>query len=335
MDICPNCGSSNIVKLGFDKKDRQKYRCKDCRAYPTEGIEYKRKSKRKLDELKPIFLDKKVSKDTEWRKWFKNFEDHKELHKRTETSQDEATVRIFPDDRGRAGVCFSADWHLGSLFTDYKVLQKNLDLILNTNNIYQITIGDLANNFRKFRSLLPVLTSIASPADQRQILSSILKEMKDKGKWIAATWGNHDVTMDEQLYGESIIADLLGKEFVYFNGKGRLNLLLGEQKYIIEMSHFYPGHSILNPNHTQGRQLRHYSPDADVIAEGHRHFPSAQWYYYFNHRVNLIQVGGFNPDDNYFKRFWEASRFGVPVVIFESKEHDCIVYHSLERYLEK
>lgn len=335
--ICPRCEADNFISFGhstYKGEYKKRWRCKNCGKIVKEEKDNVRK-KYIAKKQEPIFLDKKIPKDLNWRKMFKYFENYKTEHKKADGSQDEATIRISPNERGMAGICFSADWHLGSLFTDYKLLKKNLELILDTDNIYQITVGDLNNNFRKFRSLLCSLTQLASPADQRQLLSAILKEFVVKKKWLCATWGNHDVVMDEQLYGESIIADLLGENFVYFNGKGRLNLLIGDQKYIIEMSHFYPGHSILNPNHALGRQLRHYSPDADVIVQGHLHLPSAQWYYYSGRRINLIEVGGFNPDDNYFKRFWEASRFGVPVVIFHSDRHECVNYPSLEEWLEK
>ena len=101
------------------------------------------------------------------------------------------------------------------------------------------------------------------------------------------------------------------------------------------MSHFYPGHSILNPNHAQGRQLRHYSPDADLIVQGHIHQPACQWYYYNGRRVNLVQVGSPTADDNYFKRYWTAAVPGVPVVMFSANKHETALYPSLQEYLEK
>ena len=367
LDIkCPkkDCGKSNWRFMGYKKEVEgeekiQRFYCKECHRefqdfeilnqFEGATLESLRenirlsKQKHYHDEGKDlgeegaeiVYLDKKVKEDGDWRAWLAHMKEHQVLSKKNENSQDEAEVRIFPGKNGKAGVCISADWHLGSLFTDYDLLQKNLELILNTPYIYQITVGDIVHNFRKFKSLLCVHTQIASPKEQGAILSMILKEFMEKKKWICATWGNHDVSMDEQLYGNSPIADLLSEILVYFNGKGRLNLLVGEQKYIIEMSHFYPGHSILNPNHSQGRQLRHYSPDADVIVQGHIHQPACQWYYYNGRRICLVQVGSGTTEDNYFKRFWTASQPGVPLVTFHADRHEVALYPSLEEYLEK
>lgn len=363
---CPkkDCGKSNWKFMGYKKeiegKEKiQRFYCKECNRefkdfeildqFEGATLESLREniklSKQKqyhgegIDSVEEgaeiVFLDKKVKEDVDWRDWLTHMKEHQVLSKKGDTFQDEATIRITPNERGKAGVCVSADWHLGSLFTDYDLLQKNLELILNTDYIYQITVGDLNHNFRKFRSVLCIVTQIASPKEQGMLLSLILKEFVAKKKWLCATWGNHDVSMDEQLYGQSIVADLLGEHFPYFNGKGRLNLLVGEQKYIIEMSHFFPGHSILNPNHAQGRQLRHYSPDADVIVQGHIHDPACQWYNYNGRRINLVQVGSPATDDNYFKRFWRASVPGVPMVAFNANRHESTIYPSLEEYLEK
>ena len=337
---CPDCSSENTQEHQTTTRGNQTWKCKSCGRYFTEGVKLK---KRRIPpyELKEenganiVYLDKKVKKDVDWRDWIKNMKDHQDLSDKNENCQDIATVRINPGANGKAGVCISSDWHLGSLFTDYDSLQTNLDLILNTPFIYQITVGDIVHNFRKFKSILCIHAQVASPKEQGAILSLILKEFVEKKKWICATWGNHDVSMDEQLYGNSPIADLLGENFPYFNGKGRLVLLVGDQKYNVEMSHFYPGHSILNPNHSQGRQLRHYSPDADLIVQGHIHQPACQWYYYNGRRVCLVQVGSPTADDNYFKRYWTAAQPGVPVVMFSANKHEVALYPSLEEYLEK
>ena len=249
---CPKCGNDNWNPHGhytYKGAYRKGWRCSECEKVIHEDKDDIKKEKVILKKNKEsgevIFLDKKVKEDVNWRDWLANMKEHQQLSKKGDNFQDEATIRITPNKKGKAGVCISADWHLGSLFTDYDELQKNLELILDTPFIYQITVGDLNHNFRKFnKSVLCSLAQVASPNEQGTLLSLILKEMVAKNKWLCATWGNHDVTMDEQLYGQSVIADLLGEHFPYFNGKGRLNLLVGEQKYIIEMSHFYPGHSI-------------------------------------------------------------------------------------------
>jgi len=281
----------------------------------------------------PIFIDKKRAENIDWRKWFDNLRKRQELHQKTSSSQDEATVEIKTDRK--IAVVFSADWHLGSVSVDYQALQTNLETMLNTDRVYMITVGDLIDNFRSFRSLQPILSQIASPKEQRIILSSILNEFMRKKKWIAACWGNHDIERDEKLYGESIVKELLSHNLVYFNGKGTLNLIVGREKYVIRLSHEFKGHSIYNPNHPMNRELKWHTPFADVIVGAHRHQPAIQNFYAYGQMKCLIQVGTFQTDDGYAKRFWSKGVIGVPVVVFYPDKHFCFTYPSLNELLEE
>lgn len=280
----------------------------------------------------PIFLDKKKAEDIDWRGWFKNLKERQELHQRTSSSQDKATIEIKTDKK--IAVLFSADWHTGSVAVNYEELEANLELILNTDRVYMVTVGDLVDNFRTFRSLTPVLAQIASPREQRTILESILKEFFKKNKWLAACWGNHDVERDEKIYGESTIKDLLSENLNYFNGKGVLNLIIGKQKYKIKMAHQFKGYSMYNPNHPQNRELKWYSPDADVIVSAHRHQPACQNFYEYGQPKCLIQTGTFQIDDGFAKRWYGKGIIGIPTVMFRPDKHYCFVYPSLNELLE-
>jgi len=281
----------------------------------------------------PVFIDKKRAENINWREWFDNLQKRQELHQKTSSSQDEATVKI--ETEKKIAVVFSADWHMGSVSVDYKELQHNLDTILNTDRVYMITVGDLIDNFRSFRSLQPILSQIASPKEQRIILSSILNEFIQKKKWIAACWGNHDIERDERLYGESTIKNLLSEHLIYFNGKGTLNLIVGKEKYIIRLSHEFKGHSIYNPNHPMNRELKWNAPFADVIVGAHRHQPAVQWFYEYGKPKCLIQVGTFQTDDGYAKRWWTPGIIGVPTVVFHPDKHFVFVYPSLNELLQR
>jgi len=280
----------------------------------------------------PIFLDKKKAEDIDWREWFENLKQRQELHQRTSSSQDEATIEI-PTDK-KVAVLFSADWHTGSVAVDYEALQSNLETILNTDRVYMITVGDLIDNFRSFRSLQPVLSQIISPKEQKTILQSILSEFVKKKKWLAACWGNHDIERDERLYGESTVKELLSRSIDYFNGKGTLNLIVGKQKYKIKMAHQFKGYSMYNPNHPQNRELKWYSPDADVIVSAHRHQPACQNFYEYGQPKCLIQTGTFQTDDGFAKRWYGKGIIGIPTVMFRPDKHYCFVYPSLNELLE-
>lgn len=280
----------------------------------------------------PIFLDKKEAENIDWREWFGNLKQRQKLHQRTSSSQDEATIKF--DDNKKVAICFSADWHTGAVSIDYEEMQFNLETILHTDRVYMVTVGDLINNFRKFYSLQPILSQIVSPREQGIILQSILDEFWKKKKWIAACWGNHDIERDEKLYGESSIKNMLSKNLVYFNGKGMLKLIVGEQIYRIKMSHKFKGYSMYNPNHSQNRELKWNSPDADVIVSAHFHQPACQNFYEYGKPKCLIQTGTFQVDEGFYKRHYVKGTIGVPTVVFQPDKHYCFVYPSLNELLE-
>ncbi|PKP62231.1 hypothetical protein CVT91_00135 [Candidatus Atribacteria bacterium HGW-Atribacteria-1] len=49
MFKCPKCGSENLEKRGYDTQNKQKYHCRDCGCYPTEGA----KRNRDKEDIKP------------------------------------------------------------------------------------------------------------------------------------------------------------------------------------------------------------------------------------------------------------------------------------------
>ena len=56
---CPKCGSDKLVKMGFDKYNKQKYHCKKCGYNPTEGA----KKHRNKEDIKPILTSKNKEKE--------------------------------------------------------------------------------------------------------------------------------------------------------------------------------------------------------------------------------------------------------------------------------
>jgi len=310
------------IRRYFDNRNLSIERCRGIRASSQPSSE----------NPVAITLDKKQAEVIDWREWFTNLKQRQDLHQRTSSSQDEATVKIDTDKK--IAILFSADWHTGSVAVDYAELESNLETILNNKRVYMVTVGDLIDNFRVFRSLQPILSQIASPKEQKAILESILTDLFSAGKWIAACYGNHDIERDENLYGESTVKELLSKNLIYFNGKGTLNLIVGEQKYKIRMAHRFQGSSIYNPNHPQNRELKWYAPDADVIVSAHFHQPACQNFYEFNQPKCLIQTGTFQTDDGFAKRHWSRGIVGVPTVVFRPDKHYCFSYPSLAELLE-
>jgi len=285
------------------------------------------------------YLDKNRKEEVNWRELFNLAENHQSINLKLSSAQEVARVKVHTDRRYFA-VVFTADWHGGSVATDYKMLRHYLDLILQ-NDLHIITLGDLNDNFRKFKSLEAIFSQALNPAQQMELLASIVKEFAARRKWLAACWGNHDVSWDEKNFGQSPVKTLLGKHFVYFNGKGLLKLKVNDQEYNIGMSHVFRGHSMYNPTHALIRAIKQDfgAANVDVVAQGDKHNYSYQWFNPFGELFggrpcHFIQVGTFKTEDGYSKRFWGKGEIGLPTILFDSRSHESHWFQTPEMALK-
>ncbi|TVM01735.1 MAG: hypothetical protein CV087_10480 [Candidatus Brocadia sp. WS118] len=224
-------------------------------------------------------------------------------------------------------VVFSADWHLGNFGVDYGQVESLVDFVADRPNVYLVTVGDLIDNFRRFRSTEALFGQIP-PNDQYRILESLLERLGENGRHIASTWGNHDVEFDEKLSGFSYVAQLLQKNTHYFKGIGKLQLQVNEQEYIVGLTHFYKGHSMYNPVHSHIRFLREQFPDCDIVATGHKHFPAAGWWPNWQNEgakvQYMVQVGSPKNSDTYSQRYYGRPVSGNHYFFLATGKHQVV-----------
>lgn len=255
------------------------------------------------------------------------------------TSQTEATVEIRED--GPIAVCFSSDWHLGSLATDYDAFERHWDYVINTPNLFIGTVGDEVDNSYAFK-VASANVQAMSPKLQAKVLRDILADFVDNRKLLFTCWGNHDVMRHEKDIGFSPLAEIKGAHVPYFNGQGFLTLRLGKVnpvEYLIHMTHFSRFSSVLNALHSHKRQQDWVAPNADVIVTAHVHNPALSLVcpFPFAHSVealarNLplksayIRTGAFKGADTYSKRFFGPGIIGAPTVVFHRDKKDIVPF---------
>jgi len=291
------------------------------------GLSKKRKSLQKERTFLEEKEEKEETEDKNWREWFDFAEKSKEMQNSIKHDVDAATIKL-PDRPAK--IIFSSDWHMGAVSVNYQSLRKNLDYILETPDTYVILVGDIIDNFVKFSSMAPILDQVINPKAQKKVMKIIATELKEKGKLLAACWGNHDISRDERLFGESPVGDILATACPYFNGKGEINLSVGKQNYSIVISHDLKGHSMHNKNHAQTRQLKQYSPNADIVVSAHKHDPSIQTCYMFGQKKAMVACGTFQESDTFSKRYWQPGQIGAPVVIFDNEQKNFEALMGLE-----
>jgi len=275
--------------------------------------------------------------------WLAHLSERRELEMREFPQHDVLDVWIKTDTP--VGIIFSADWHLGSVGVDYERYVADLEFLLaHPDDLKIITVGDLIDNFVRFRSAEAVLQQIASPKLQVQLLRKIADALVASGQFLAAGWGNHDVTRDEQIIGHSPVAQLLAKRVAYFDGKGLIILRVGPSrekavKYTIQLVHKPPGKSMYDPN-WGGKKLYRTKFPADISVTAHLHKPAWQvdshyeeargLGFHFGGRRISIACGTYKTDDPYARRYYTEGRIGAPTVLLWPDHHRMEVFGSAE-----
>lgn len=343
---CPKCYSP-MSPCGSDS-GKKRYKClnPECGIKTVTPKRLKDNSETNSDKtIEDSFWeykDKNEREDVHWKSFVNIAEQHQDARSKLSTSQETAEIEFTCNSKYFA-VMFSSDWHLGSVATDYTAFRDSHDFLLQADNLYMVTCGDLIDNFRKFRSLQAIFSQVLSPNEQGEMLRSLVIEYADKKKWLAACWGNHDIEWDENNFGDSWQKRLLGQHFVYFNGKGFIKIKVKntDLEYGIGLSHYFNGKSIHNPTHSLVRAYKddYGAANPDVIVQGDKHNYSYQWFQQYDsalngHPCHYIQVGTFKVDDGYSKRFWGAGQIGLPTVVFNTETHETDWFQTPEKAVQ-
>lgn len=288
------------------------------------------------DHVPPEFKDLKKS-EFDYQEWLDLAAKHKDLSDRASPHQRHATINI-PTDRPIA-IAYTADWHLGSVSVDYPAWEKNIRFLMEQPDLYIAVLGDLIENFVRFRSVSAVLSQVVAPKYQRKMLRDIINQMVDEGKLLYATWGNHDWEFSEKNGGESLM-DEVYERVPSFADTGIVQLNVGKQRYTNLASHLNKFNSQFNRNHGNKQMYRMEFP-ADVVITGHNHAPDFETYTSyqdaqelgmgFGGRSIMVKVGTFKTDDTYSKRYYGRPAIMIPTIVYDPRQRDLTVFESAEK----
>lgn len=216
---------------------------------------------------------------------------------------------------------FSADWHLGSPYTDHDLIAKDLEEITqySSEEVRLVLAGDLIDNYpQSFRSAEAPANALFSPELQREMLSEILEAIISYID--LSTWGNHDVEFDEKKVGFSDVATMLKKKIPFFHGKGFVVLNIGDQRYKMMISHHLKGSSVYHD--LQGPIRAWIETHSDIIVGGHHHSPSyltdfrgQDEFGVVGQRV-LMKLGSYkNGRDTFSDRYFKSGMTGNNVLV--------------------
>lgn len=290
-----------------------------------------------------VWLDKKQPQ-VDWRDCLKAAGETVQRHRKLSGSQDSAEIFVKTDTP--IAVCYSSDWHLGSISTDHLTLANHIDYILKTDGLYLISNGDEVDNMQLFRNVSARAQSM-SIREQGQVFSAIYNDLCASNKLLCAGYGNHSEEFEEKSVGYSYIAMIKSSRVPYFRGMGKLSLSVGSssktaQTYSHIISHDGKGSSQTNLLYGATRQAMMYLPDADLSVASHFHNPC--YSYSFGHLVTEknpaltyptkpridIRTGTFKTGDPFSQRYFGQGRIGIPTVVFMPDRKEMLPFPTPE-----
>jgi hypothetical protein len=276
-------------------------------------------------------MAKKKQGEFSWRQWTPWITQGQALKKKADWSQEELTITLG-DGKSPVLLYPFSDQHIGSWGTDYRLLVKITDEILNLPNAYVALLGDYAEFAIKLRSVLEVTHQILPPEQQTQFVESWFNEIAHKVAF--CTWGNHDIERGQMFAGESGIKNLLSRRVPYFDHIGHADIKVGKQTYKLAFSHKFKG--VTQADSTAGckRYLRLEAPDREIAIQGDAHRPAISQYVEGPHKRIAICTGTLHTDSPYAKRYFTLYTHPTfPCIELHPDQHLAIPFWSIQDYL--
>jgi hypothetical protein len=281
------------------------------------------------ETLMVSYLDKKSKMNLDWRELIDLAATAQNINKDLDDTQRTADVRRKTDKP--IGIVYTGDWHLGDQATDHVQWAHDMELILDSKELFMVDLGDDRQNARSFKQLSVVLGQALSPKQQAHLLRSIVDELTSKGKLLAKVDGNHDVEWDQRLFGEALQGYLLERmQAPRFVNKGLLKLTVGDELYTNLLFHKSRFSSFLRTTHGAYREHQLSYP-ADVVAGGHDHVPGFELLpsyqiardagMPFGGMSYLVKVGTYQDSEFGWKYFHNGGRPMNITIVFWPNEH--------------
>lgn len=257
-----------------------------------------------------IFQDKKEAK-TDYQRITQHIQEAHAIDKEMDVGQEEATVIIHPEyPKLPVNFIWMTDIHYGNKSTQYDLLDRYLEIVEHTPNMYVIFGGDLVDNFSAAKHPVAALGDAISPQIQTQAMMERVKELDRKSKVLGMCEGNHEdfINMAGYDYYQSFMNDVSAP---IFNKNGVLNLVLPGDVYRVGVFHKFWGKSRLNVSNAAKRAMEYGGyPNLDIVCIGDDHQASAELFSKGQIRRLAIDGGTFKWDGTGAK--WGLGHAGKP-----------------------
>lgn len=235
-----------------------------------------------------------------------------------ETAERDYCVEIGLPDTSL--VTFMADLHIGGAETDYKRIEEEIELIINTSGSYLMLLGDLIDAFFFNPAEFEDIEQIQ---EQVEYARSLVRYVAEHKKLLAVWTGNHDMWVKKSGF-DPMRYILDGVETYYFHGVGYVKAVIANQQaYNITGNHMFKGNSMYNNSHPQRRAMNEVAHGSDIVVSGHWHTKgiSQQPFQSFGGEsqiATMIALGTYKASDEYTRTYGfgvrdTLSMYGVTV----------------------
>jgi hypothetical protein len=253
------------------------------------------------------------------------------VKKRMSWSQDEARIPLG-DGKSPVILMGFGDTHIGAYGANYELFKSITDEIINTPNLYVALMGDLSEMAIRLRGVLEVTSQVLTPEMQDAFLESWLEDIADKVAF--ATWDNHAVMRQENAAGVSSMKQMLSRRFVYHNGIGHSDMIVGKQTYKVAASHKFRGSSMFNRMHAQGRYVRQEAADRELVLMGDIHTYGFSYTEDAGQERCYVTGGTLHENSGYAKRFFSLKTSPhYPCVVLHHDTHQMVPFKTVGQAL--
>lgn len=246
------------------------------------------------------------------------------------TKQVKATITI--DEDKPIGVAWWSDWHEGAVGVDYDLLERDSQLIRNTEGLYWIGGGDYKDNYITGTHAGANFEQIIQPGMQDIAVKRRMQMMADN--CLALVLGCHDSWSKKQADIDFIDEMCKTTDAINLWHGGDLFINLGSQQYHWKCRHKYPFKSSLNVENAMRRIMEIQGP-CDIAAEAHLHNPYCMERHLMGEYRYFIRSGSYKVWDEHGQKLaGYKGKPGVPVIIMYPNEHKLLGFRDLEKGIE-
>lgn len=247
----------------------------------------------------------------------------------------------FGRSRLPIGICFSADWQVGTNGVMMRQLRQDAQAIAAAEGLHGVLMGDLIQNLNmvKHPSSMHEMT-LPDPTEQMDCVRLMIHEMLGavplnpaNPKLLGAVTGNHEMNSKKAAGVDPTKSLCQEFKLPYLWHGARVEVKVGGQNYVLGLRHLYKGESNVNTTNAQRMMYQNWMP-ADVEVLAHRHYNDMQKRPMVGGDTIFLRAGSYQKWDEHgqFSGGYKGS-WGIPLIVLYPETKRIIPFYGNDFYV--